>query len=243
MKSTYISTQKESDPNEYGMGNQSGSQNRVVYQYKVILLGDISVGKTSILRRFIEDEFTSEYYCTVGVEFRIKTIYLNNNLGADLKIWDTCGEEKYRTITRQYYRDSNGVLLVFDLTSAVSFEKLQEWYDDVVNNGPKDLHIVLIGNKKDLPDKEVTPDMVKQFLDEHNDIEYIETSALSGEGVGEAFKILANKLTKWTVERESKRPNVEYKRKEPEFISSKTHTLSEPVAKGNSEENKKKKCC
>lgn len=238
---TYISTQKESDPKEYGTGNSGGNENRVVYQYKVILLGDISVGKTSILRRFIEDEFTSEYYCTVGVEFRIKTIYLNNNLGADLKIWDTCGEEKYRTITRQYYRDSNGVLLVFDLTSGVSFEKLQEWYDDVINNGPRDLHIVLIGNKKDLPEKEVTPEMVKQFLDEHNDIEYIETSALTGEGVSDAFKILANKLTKWTVEKESKRPNVEYKRKEPDFTNKKITLEKNDVKKV--EENKKKKCC
>jgi GTPase SAR1 family protein len=81
---------------------------RIVYRFKVILLGDIAVGKTSILSRFVEDKYTSEYRCNVGVEFKVKSLFLDENTGADLQIWDTCGEERFRTITRQYYRDSSG---------------------------------------------------------------------------------------------------------------------------------------
>jgi GTPase SAR1 family protein len=81
---------------------------RVLYRFKVILLGDIAVGKTSLLSRFVDDKYTSEYRCNVGVEFRVKTVFLDEKTGADLQIWDTCGEERFRTLTRQYYREANG---------------------------------------------------------------------------------------------------------------------------------------
>lgn len=81
---------------------------RVVYRFKVILLGDIGVGKTSILTRFVEGRYNSEYHCNVGVEFKVKSLFIDEAIGADLKIWDTCGEEKFRSLTRQYYREGNG---------------------------------------------------------------------------------------------------------------------------------------
>jgi GTPase SAR1 family protein len=85
---------------------------RVVYRFKVILLGDIAVGKTSILSRFVEEKFSSEYKCNVGVEFKVKSLFIDESTGADLQIWDTCGEERFRTITRQYYRDAYGINLI-----------------------------------------------------------------------------------------------------------------------------------
>jgi small GTP-binding protein len=81
---------------------------RVIYRFKVILLGDIAVGKTALLSRFVEDKYTDDYKCSVSVEFRVKSLYLDERKGADLQIWDTVGDEKYRTITRQYYRESKG---------------------------------------------------------------------------------------------------------------------------------------
>lgn len=81
---------------------------RTVYRFKIILLGDIAVGKTSILTRYVEDVYSNEYKCNVGVEFRVKSLFIDEKTGADLQIWDTSGEEKYRVITRQYYRDKNG---------------------------------------------------------------------------------------------------------------------------------------
>lgn len=88
--------------------NDSVVFDRTIYRFKVILLGDIAVGKTSILSRFIEEKYTSEYKCNVGVEFKVKSIYLDEKSGADLQIWDTCGEERFRSLTRQYYRNSSG---------------------------------------------------------------------------------------------------------------------------------------
>ena len=75
---------------------------------KIILLGDVAVGKTSILSRFADNTFNDDYKCNVSVEFKVKSIYLDKLYGADLKIWDTCGEEKFRSLTRQYYKDSKG---------------------------------------------------------------------------------------------------------------------------------------
>jgi len=89
-------------------GNTS-IMDRTVYRFKIILLGDIAVGKTSILTRYVEDIYTNEYKCNVGVEFRVKSLFIDEKTGADLQIWDTSGEEKYRVITRQYYRDKNGI--------------------------------------------------------------------------------------------------------------------------------------
>ena len=101
---------------------KSSAFDRVIYRFKVILLGDIAVGKTSILSRFVDEKYTSEYRCNVGVEFKVKSLYLDEKTGADLQIWDTCGEERFRTITRQYYRDTSGIILVFDSTNRNSFE-------------------------------------------------------------------------------------------------------------------------
>ena len=87
---------------------ENSIMDRVVYRFKVILLGDIAVGKTSILSRFVDDKFTNEYKCNVGVEYKVKSLFLDETTGADLQIWDTCGEERFRTLTRQYYRDTYG---------------------------------------------------------------------------------------------------------------------------------------
>ena len=95
--------------------NNINLMERTIYRFKLILLGDIAVGKTSILTRYVEDSYSNEYKCNVGVEFRVKSLFINEKIGADLQIWDTSGEEKYRVITRQYYRDKNGNLIYINL--------------------------------------------------------------------------------------------------------------------------------
>ena len=82
---------------------------RLVYRFKIILLGDYCVGKTSIINRYVEDMYSGEYSCTLGVEFKIKSILVDEKTGVDLQIWDTCGHDKYRGITKQYFRDKNGI--------------------------------------------------------------------------------------------------------------------------------------
>jgi small GTP-binding protein len=82
---------------------------REVYRFKVILLGEIAVGKTSIMTRFVDDKFSNEYKCNVGVEYKVRSLIIDDTTCADLQIWDTCGEERFRTLTRQYYRDALGI--------------------------------------------------------------------------------------------------------------------------------------
>jgi small GTP-binding protein len=95
--------------NDISFNRYSGALERTIYRFKVILLGDIAVGKTALLSRFVDDKYTNEYKCNVGVEFKVKSLNVESNKGADLQIWDTVGEERFRTITRQYYRDSKGM--------------------------------------------------------------------------------------------------------------------------------------
>lgn len=101
-------TSMDFDRSRLSEKNNSTILDRTIYRFKLILLGDIAVGKTSILTRYVEDSYSNEYKCNVGVEFRVKSLFIDENTGADLQIWDTSGEEKYRVITRQYYRDKNG---------------------------------------------------------------------------------------------------------------------------------------
>ncbi len=111
---TIESRRSELNDSKYTERNETLMIDRIVYRFKVILLGDIAVGKTSILSRFVEDKFTSEYKCNVGVEFKVKSLFLDETTGADLQIWDTCGEERFRVITRQYYRDTCGNCFIYN---------------------------------------------------------------------------------------------------------------------------------
>ena len=98
-----------------------GASDRIMCNFKIILLGDVAVGKTSILSRFADNTFNDAYKCNVSVEFKVKSIYLDKLYGADLKIWDTCGEEKFRSLTRQYYKDSQGKKIYNKYRCVISF--------------------------------------------------------------------------------------------------------------------------
>ena len=111
--------------------SENNDLKKEIFNFKIILLGDIAVGKTSILSRFCTNTYSSDYKCSIGVEFKVKSLNVDQSTIADLKIWDTCGDERYRAVTRQYYKESKGVILVFDLTNKESFKKLDFWIEDV----------------------------------------------------------------------------------------------------------------
>ena len=143
---------------------ESSIMDRIIFRFKVILLGDIAVGKSSLISRFVDEKYTNEYKCSVGVEFKVKSLFIDETKGADLQIWDTVGEERFRSITRQYYRDTKGriifikfigVILVFDLSNRQSFLGLDRWIEDINTFGPKDLFIIIVGNKSDLNEERV----------------------------------------------------------------------------------------
>ncbi len=174
-------------PGSYINSNNNVQTNDKSYQFKINLVGDSSVGKTSLLSRFVNDKFEQNYRCTIGVEYKCKNISIDDN-SIKLQVFDTCGAEKYRCITRSYYRSAKGIFLVFDLTNPISFAKLEDWLIDILNSAPKGVEIFLIGNKKDLESRRnVSKRVIENILSKHSIKNYIETSALTGEGVIEAF--------------------------------------------------------
>ena len=153
------------------------------YEFKIILLGSISVGKTAILNRYITNEFDEEHKCTIRIEFKTKLININNMAKAKLNIWDTCGDEKYRAITRQYYNDANGILLIYDITSRDSFDSITLWVNEIKNNSPEEAVLFLVGNKTDLTkERVITYQEGKNKADELG-ISFAEVSAKNGDNI------------------------------------------------------------
>lgn len=166
-----------------------------VYDYvcKVILIGDMSVGKSNLLSRLISNEFNQSTKPTLGVEFGTKII-VSNGKKIKLQIWDTAGQEKYKSITNTYYVNSKGVLVVFDLTAHSTFENLDRWISEVKEKTSKDLSLILVGNKSDLSStRKVTEEEIKKKAAQLN-CEYVETSALSNHNVYESFQMLTDKI-------------------------------------------------
>ena len=159
---------------------------------KLLLLGDSSVGKTSILLKYISNKFDDSSISTVGVDYMDKIIDYNK-FKIKLQIWDTSGEEKFRTITKNFYRNADGLLVVFDLTKKESYDHIRSWINEAKENNDK-LKTILIGNKLDLKDERmVTIDVAKQFA-EKNNLKYIETSAKDGTNINESFQAIIDLL-------------------------------------------------
>ena len=159
---------------------------------KLLLLGDSSVGKTSILLKYISNKFDESSISTVGVDYMDKIIDYNK-FKIKLQIWDTSGEEKFRTITKNFYRNADGLLVVFDLTKKESYDHIKSWLDEAKENNDK-LKTILIGNKLDLKDERIVAiDVAKQFA-EKNNLKYIETSAKDGTNINELFQAIIDLL-------------------------------------------------
>ena len=163
--------------------------------FKIILIGNSSVGKSSIIQRYIQKIFNDEYTCTIGVDFFMKTIDINEKL-IKLQLWDTAGTERFKSITTGYYRGANAAFVVFDLTSRISFNSISEWIQNYYNysNPNSEKNVVLIGNKSDLKEsREITEEEINKFV-VNNNIKYFETSAKNGENIDECFYYIAEKL-------------------------------------------------
>ncbi len=164
------------------------------YLFKCVAVGDGGVGKTAITVRFSKGFFTEDYKMTIGVDFHVKTIIIDTPQGpirTKLQIWDTGGQERFSSIRPMYYRGSLGALLVFDVTNYESFEHLPMWIEEVRANVKNEIPLLLVGNKSDLVDQRTVhlPE-INDFTGKHR-LYYMETSAKTGEGVGDCFYILA----------------------------------------------------
>lgn len=162
------------------------------YLIKTVLIGDAAVGKSSLLLKYVDDTFDDTYVCTIGVDFKIKSLNIENKR-IKLQIWDTAGQERFKPITKCYFRGSHGCIVLFDITNQQSFLNVRNWISDYRNNNTVDSaeNIVIIGNKADKEDlRSVTVEEGK-LLAETLGVCYTEASAKSGEGVAEAFEAIA----------------------------------------------------
>ena len=154
-----------------------------LFNFKIILIGSISVGKTSIINRYVLNEYNELYSCTLKVEFKTKIMNINNMVKTKLTIFDTSGEEKFRAITKQYYKDAQGVLLVYDVTSKDSFDNIVVWERDIKNNAPADTVIFLVGNKSDLTKERVISYQEGKKKADELGMFFTEVSAKSGDNI------------------------------------------------------------
>lgn len=179
-----------------GSGSGSISVSPYEYVYKIIILGDSGVGKTSIIERFIKKKFTYDSVTTIGVDFETTMVQVldefNNIVNIKLHIWDTAGQEAYQALTRIYYRTGVAALAVFDVSNRKSFVSVEKWIKKLHENGPQISEIILVGNKVD-KSREVTEEEAMSFARKHG-ISYIETSAKTGDHVEHVFYKLAQEI-------------------------------------------------
>jgi small GTP-binding protein len=139
--------------------------------------------------------FEENYPCTINADFKIKTLTMDEVTGAELTVWDTCGQEKYKALTRQYFKDAHGVILLYDVTNEDSFKGLTSWLTEIRNNSNKDVSIVLVGNKIDLNDRKITKEVASEFAIK-NGLFYYETSSKDGINIDVPFENLAKDIVK-----------------------------------------------
>jgi len=168
------------------------------YLFKIVLVGDISVGKTFILSRYLKNALPKTPKPTIGVEFATRSVRLRSGRTVKAQIWDTAGQERYHAIVSAHYRRAIGALLVFDITNKRSFLNTERWISDLRKTADPDIVIMLVGNKLDLVQKDptlrqVSTDEALKFAQEHGML-YEETSAITGTGVKEAFEHLLEEI-------------------------------------------------
>lgn len=177
--------------------NSNANNGLAMYQYifKIILIGDCNIGKTSIINRYIHNTFESVYLCTIGVDFMMKTIDIDDRQ-IKLQIWDTAGMERYKQVTTSYYRGAQAAIVVFDLTNKTSFENVPKWISGFFeySNPLFQKHLLLVGNKSDLvEERKVTQEEIETYI-KINSFEYIECSAKDGKNIENIFINLGHKL-------------------------------------------------
>ncbi|KAJ8290211.1 hypothetical protein GJAV_G00009980 [Gymnothorax javanicus] len=165
------------------------------YQFRVIMLGDSTVGKSSLLKRYTEDLFLDSINQTVGVDFYVQFLEVEPGVRIKMQFWDTAGQERFRSVTRSYYRNSVGGLLVFDLTNRASFEHIWEWHEEVQHHvQPHAVLFVLVGHKSDLEaDRAVRREEAEKLASKLG-APYVEASSKTGQNVADAVELLARRV-------------------------------------------------
>ena len=214
----------------------SKNDSKFDYLLKYIIIGDASVGKSNILLRYVYSTFKSDYELTIGVEFGEKSVELDNKI-YKIQIWDTAGQEQFRSITRTYYKNSVCAIVVYDITRRETFENVSKWIEDCKINSPKTIFMILVGNKCDLVnDRQVMTEEGEELASRYG-LRFFETSAKTSININEIFKesveFIANKIEKNYYDLDNDTCGI----KENQNPNSHRKTLTKKKVK------KKSKCC
>ncbi|GAB7338252.1 hypothetical protein MBLNU457_4581t1 [Dothideomycetes sp. NU457] len=167
-------------------------------QFKLVLLGESAVGKSSLVLRFVKDQFDDYRESTIGAAFLTQTIALDDNTTVKFEIWDTAGQERYKSLAPMYYRNANCAVVVYDITQAASLDKAKSWVKELQRQANENIIIALAGNKLDLvteePDKRAVPVAEAEAYAREAGLLFFETSAKTAENVKELFTAIAKKL-------------------------------------------------
>ena len=195
--------------------------------FKVLLLGNSDVGKSSLILRYVDQVWSDTFVPTIGVDFKVKTLEIDNKQ-IKMQIWDTAGQERFRNVISSYFRGSHGILLIYDITNRDSFKNLENWLIEIEKNASQNVLKILIGNKNDLVnDREIQSEEGQAFAN-RNGMEFIETSAKMNTNVTEAFEALAKLMMQFNSEKKTV-----LSKNEPKTLK----------ASSGQDLNKKKKCC
>ena len=171
----------------------SSEQDNEEKELKVILLGECGVGKTNIILRYLKDEFNEDTITTTNSTYTMKTVKKDDTTYR-LNVWDTAGQEKFRSITKMFLQDASIIMLVYSITDKLSFKNLEFWYKTIIENCGTDIVIAIVGNKHDLYlDQEVDEEEAKNFA-ENKGIMYCETSCKDGINIGTAFEMVTKDI-------------------------------------------------
>ena len=199
--------------------------------FKVLLLGNSDVGKSSLLLRFVDSVWNETFVPTIGVDFKVKTVEIGDKK-VKMQIWDTAGQERFRNVISTYFRGGNGLLLIYDITNKDSFKNLESWLIEIEKNASENILKLLIGNKSDLEeDREISKEEGQAFAN-RNGMQFMETSAKMNTNVDEAFQALGKLMIEFNLGKNTAMASQNKNDKKKTLSASKGKDL-----------NSKKKCC
>ena len=157
------------------------------HSFKILLLGDTSVGKTCFLKRYTEDTFQDAYLSTIGFDFKFKLVTLKNGKQVKVQLWDTAGQERFRTIAKSYYKGAHGIILIYDVSNPKTYDNIKKWLAQIKEEASSKVCIILVANKIDHEERVVTEEEGEKLAKSFN-LKIFESSAKENINVTEAFQ-------------------------------------------------------
>ena len=163
------------------------------FMYKILLLGDSSVGKTCILTRYSDNTFQEDHMATIGLDFKVKNVNLDGKI-VKVQIWDTAGQDRFKSVTKNYYKGAHGIILIYDVTNKKTFDNVKNWVDIIKEEVSEKVTVILVGNKIDNFDNRKVSTEEGQAIANEYGLQFYETSAKTGDNIDRTFNDLIKKV-------------------------------------------------